>query len=305
MIKATRNWGGKMSQGKAFGILDGGRGLVAAGVASIAVILFSNLLSGNEDNISSPERVAAFKVIIYMYTALTIGTALLVWLIIPETKKMISATSNNILKGVKSMLRNRAAWLQAIIVVCAYCGYKGLDYYSLYGTTVLDMNEVEAARFISNASYLRVVGAIGAGLIADRLSASKVIWATFLIMIICYLVLSFLIPDGSLNLVIMMNIIVTFTAVYALRGVYFALLEETNIVGSQTGTAVGLISLVGYTPDVFFNSIAGRILDASPGLPGFQNYFLMLAIFSIVGLGATLVLSRVGKTKAIIKKTEL
>jgi len=96
MIKATRNWGGKMSQGKAFGILDGGRGLVAAGVASIAVILFSNLLNRNEDNISSPERVAAFKVIIYMYTSLTIGTALLVWLIIPETKKMISATRDNI-----------------------------------------------------------------------------------------------------------------------------------------------------------------------------------------------------------------
>jgi len=116
-------------------------------------------------------------------------------------------------------------------------------------------------------------------------------------MIICYLVLSFLIPDESLNLVIMMNIIVTFTAVYALRGVYFALLEETNIAGNQTGTAVGLISLIGYTPDVFFHSVAGRILDASPGLPGFQNYFLMLAAFSILGLGSTFALTKAVKSR--------
>ncbi|RLD70558.1 MAG: MFS transporter, partial [Bacteroidetes bacterium] len=34
MIKATRDWGGHLSQGKAFGILDGGRGLVAAGAAT-------------------------------------------------------------------------------------------------------------------------------------------------------------------------------------------------------------------------------------------------------------------------------
>ena len=30
MIKATRNWGGEQSQGKAFGFLEGGRGIIAA-----------------------------------------------------------------------------------------------------------------------------------------------------------------------------------------------------------------------------------------------------------------------------------
>ena len=44
-------------------------------------------------------------------------------------------------------------------------GYKALDYYSLYGVDVLGMNEVEAAQFVSNASYLRAVAAIGAGFI--------------------------------------------------------------------------------------------------------------------------------------------
>ncbi len=44
LIKSTREWGGILSQGKAFGILDGGRGLIAAGFAVIAVAVFSSHL---------------------------------------------------------------------------------------------------------------------------------------------------------------------------------------------------------------------------------------------------------------------
>ena len=40
MIKATRVWGGDSNQGKAFGLLDGGRGVVAASMGSIGVFIF-------------------------------------------------------------------------------------------------------------------------------------------------------------------------------------------------------------------------------------------------------------------------
>jgi len=52
MIKATRDWGGHLSQGKAFGILDGGRGLMAAGAATLAVFIMSSLLPENIENTS-------------------------------------------------------------------------------------------------------------------------------------------------------------------------------------------------------------------------------------------------------------
>ncbi|MBW2715694.1 MAG: MFS transporter, partial [Deltaproteobacteria bacterium] len=40
LIRATREWGSTSSQGRAFGFLDGGRGLVSACLASLAVIVF-------------------------------------------------------------------------------------------------------------------------------------------------------------------------------------------------------------------------------------------------------------------------
>ncbi|MCF6170415.1 MAG: hypothetical protein L3J66_05480 [Bacteroidales bacterium] len=79
----------------------------------------------------------------------------------------------------------------------------------------------------------------------------------------------------------------------------FALLEETKIAGTLTGTAVGLISVIGYTPDAFFNSLAGRILDASPGPEGFQHFYMVLGAFSGVGLLATLLLNRTKQSETL------
>lgn len=299
MIKATRDWGGHLSQGKAFGILDGGRGLVAAGAATLAVLILSAFMSDSVENTSDTERQKALEAVIYFYTFMTIIAAVLTWLFITDTDKKNIPKKGNIRKSIKEVLHKQVVWLQAIIVVCAYSAYKALDYYSLYGVDVLGMNEVDSAWFVSNASYIRAVSAIAAGFIVDRLSASKVISFLFGILVISYVLLSILKPDEHMVTVIISNIIITFIAVYALRGVYFALLEETKVSGKLTGTAVGLISVIGYTPDAFFNSLAGRILDASPGLKGYQHFYLVLAVFSVVGLLATLLLVHAKKNKPV------
>ncbi len=163
------------------------------------------------------------------------------------------------------------------------------------------MNELEAADFMSLTAYLRPISAVAAGFIVDRLTAKKVIIVSFLLLVISYTALSIFEVSSNLYTIVFTNIIITFIAVYALRGVYFALIQETKIPAKLTGTAVGLISLIGYTPDVFFNSIAGRILDANPGFSGYQNYFIMLVAFSLVGLLATYAL--ITKKNISIKTT--
>ena len=84
----------------------------------------------------------------------------------------------------------------------------------------------------------------------------------------------------------------TFFAVFALRGIYFALLEENQTPAYLTGAAVGLVSLVGYTPEIFFAPITGRILDANPGIVGFRHYFLFLAGVMLLGIVVVIVLLR-------------
>jgi sugar phosphate permease len=83
MIKATRLWGGEHNQGRAFGILDGGRGLVAAITSSIAVIVFSFSLPENSAVITVAERQAGVQSVIYFYTAITFVVSVIAWYFIP------------------------------------------------------------------------------------------------------------------------------------------------------------------------------------------------------------------------------
>jgi nitrate/nitrite transporter NarK len=178
---------------------------------------------------------------------------------------------------VASVVRRPVVWAQAAIIISAYCGYKGLDNFSLYAVEVMGMTEVEAAKFTAYTTYLRPVAAIVAGVLADRFAASKVIVIIFLVLSASYAFLTLAAPDTTGLLFIYANILISMFGVFALRGVYFALLQETSTAHHLTGTTVGMVSFIGFSPEVFFGPITGRILDASPGLQGHQNYFMFLA----------------------------
>ena len=291
MLRTAREWGGPLAQGRAFGYLDGGRGLAAAGVASLAVVLFSTILPSEIEVATELQRRQALQMVIYLYTAMNLAAALLVWFLIPDSGRSKFESTGHSLAGMRTLLSRHTVWCQSVIVVCAYCGYKGLDNYGLYAVDVLAMNEVESAKFTALAAYLRPVAAIAAGFVVDRLIASKVIGITFLLLLISYAMLSVLSPTKLVTGIIYANLIITFVAVFAIRGVYFALLEETHVTQNLTGTAVGLISVIGFTPDIFFAPIAGRLLDAAPGIDGYHHYFILLSIISAFGMVATVVLA--------------
>ena len=59
-----------------------------------------------------------------------------------------------------------------------------------------------------------------------------------------------------------------------------------------TGTATGVISLIGFTPEIFIPTLGGMILDASPGAEGYQNFYTLITVLSAVGLAAAYVVYR-------------
>ena len=296
LIKATREWGGALAQGKAFGVLEGGRGLIAAGVATSAVILISMSLSTELENANAEQREFAMQQLVYFYTLATLAAAVLVWFTIPETNSKSNLSASQQPAYLSRLFKKSTVWLQAVILICAYCGYKGLDNYGLYAVDMLGMTELESAQFVTIAAYLRPVAAIVAGVIVDRLFASRVIGIIFALLSLSYIVLFTFIPTANLLWLIYGNVIVTFAAIFGLRGTYFALLEETKTASNMTGATAGLISAVGFLPDVFFASAAGRILDATPGFVGYQNYFIFLTIFALTGMIAAFAISIMRQT---------
>ena len=295
LIRATREWGGTTAQGRAFGVLEGGRGVAAALFATLGVAVLSWYFPDEAALVGSEDRRTAFRAVILLYSFAAIATALLTWFLIPAAKHTGEA-GRALWQGAGAVLTRPLVWAQAAVIVCAYCTYKGLDNYSLYAVQVLGMDEVAGAQLSTYGAYVRPVAAVAAGIVADRWTASRVIGASFFVLLISYAMLSFALPDGSGLFVIYANIFISFFAVFALRGVYFALLEENRTPAYFTGAATGMVSFIGYTPEIFFAPITGRILDASPGIVGHQNYFLFLAGVMVIALFVVAWLLRLQKS---------
>ena len=289
LIRATREWGGESTQGLAFGVLEGGRGLVAALIASLALAIFATIMPDNVTLASEDTRRAGMQSIILVYTAAAFIAGVLAWLTVPVPEAQ-GYRNPQPLRGMALVLGRPVIWAHAAVIVCAYCGYKGLDNYSLYAVQVLGMDEVRGATLSTYGGWIRPFAAIIAGLVADRFNAARSIGVAFGVLAISWCLLAFSSADAAALNLIYLNLFVTFFAVFALRGIYFALLEENRTPPYLTGAAVGLVSLVGYTPEIFFAPITGRILDANPGITGFRHYFLFLAGIAILGVLVVLAL---------------
>jgi nitrate/nitrite transporter NarK len=229
LIRATRDWGGHDEQGRAYGLLDGGRGLLAAGLASIAVVVFGFAFPDGYAVASFEDKREALRTVIYGYTVVTAATGIFAWLVIsdghpsgePELAEW-KPHSENLFEHIFRVLRIPAVWLQALIVVCAYVGYKGTDNYSLFAVQGYGMDEVEAARVVAIASWMRPVAALAAGMLGDRFNVSRMTLIVFGILLASDLYFALTTPIPGVAWVFMTNTLLAFTAVFGLRGLYFA-----------------------------------------------------------------------------------
>ncbi|WP_421806945.1 MFS transporter [Flagellimonas sp.] len=285
MIKATRIWGGANSQGKAFGFLDGGRGLTGALFSLLGVLVFSFFLTKPPDLADLPDRKAAFTYVLYTVSIIIILVGLLVWFFMKardEEKEMILERIS--WKDIKQVLKLPSVWLLMVIILCGYVGYKITDIISQYAEEVMLYNQVEAAKVGTLLQFLRPATGILFGLIADRLKITWLLVVGFFFALIGGLLFASGIIAPSTTTLFFISVLVIAVGVYAIRALYFGVMQVGKIPLTLTGTAVGLISLIGYTPDVFAGPAYGMLLDAHPGEElGHQHVFWMLSAFAFVG----------------------
>jgi MFS transporter, GlpU family, inner membrane protein len=285
MIKATRVWGGSASQGKAFGFLDGGRGLVGALFGTLGVLIFSFFITSEISEATLSESREAFKQVILVSSCIVIFVGVLVWFFLKLDRK----TENDIvlqkitISQVKEVLRLPSVWLLMIIILCAYVGYKVTDVFSLYAKDVMLYDQVQSAQVGTFLLFIRPVVGVFIGVLADRTQTTFWLVVSFIVSFVGALLFALGIISDSETVLFFISILVVATGVYAARSLYFAVMEKGNIPLVLTGTAVGLISLIGYTPDIFAGPVIGYLLESSRGAKGHQDVFWMLAVFSFIG----------------------
>ncbi len=284
MIKATRVWGGSSSQGKAFGLLDGGRGLTGFLFGLLGVFIFSIFISDNVETASLVQRQEAFRYVIYCAVIIISSVGVLTWFFMKtnsdEKEILVERIS---VSQITSVLKLRSVQLLMVIIMCAYVGYKITDIISQYANEVMLYDEIESAQVGTFLQFLRPTTGILLGLLVDRFRISLVLVLSFVACLLGGILFASGIIAPSTTALFFITVVIIAAGVYSARALYFAVMQEGKIPLMLTGTAVGLISVIGFTPDIFAGPAYGYLLDSNSGEPGFQNVFWMLTAFSLVG----------------------
>ncbi|HHW29595.1 MAG TPA: MFS transporter [Syntrophomonadaceae bacterium] len=287
LIKATRDLAGKDEQGKFFGLLEGGRGLTTVIISAAVLALFAKLGSG----------VVGLTVVINIFSAICVISAIMTWFLLEDSK--IVQKENAVWEDIVKVIKMPAVWLLAIIVLTNYSVYLGSTYLTPYVTEIFGATvAISAALAIIRSYGLQLLGGPIGGFIADKVgSTTKVITWCYVLMAVTVGI--FLVAPGNASLLylLVVNMVAFGAAVFAMRGIYFASMEEVNIPVALTGSAVGFASMIGFTPDIYMNLLAGHLLDTFQGVAGYKALFGVMLLFVLVGLIASVLLLRLAKNK--------
>jgi MFS family permease len=290
LIKATRQWGNENNQGLSFGLLDGGRGLFAASIALFGASILTFFFPQKGIEITHDNKVETLQYIIGTITFIVFLVSLLVWKVLPK-EEIKSETGKEFKFDFKQafvLIKQKKVIFHSIIIFCAYCSYKLTGVYGTYAKDVWNYSLEEATYFAVFIQYVRPIAAISIGWIADKYLPSKILVPSFSILIFASAILGF----GFFNEQPMFLSFTVFVfmalGTYSLRCLYFAIIEETKTPIQMTGTLVGIISVVGFMPDIFMSLFIGYMLGENPTLLEYQHLFTTFTIIPIIGLIAAL-----------------
>jgi len=289
LIRATREWASPENQPRAFGILEGGRGLARSVVATALLGVFALVAARSSEN-------EALSVTLAVLSTMYVGTGVLVWFLVaePDESRASAARENRVgPKEVLAVLRMPVVWLLSLVIICAYTVYVIAFYIPSFATAVFEASTVFGASLGVGKMWMAPLCAVGAGLLGNRLGASRTIAILCFGMALgCAAFAVVPASSGWLWLVVAATALVAMS-VYAVRGLYFAILEEGRVPSAVTGTATGIVSIIGYTPDIFVPLAGGVLLDTLHEVTAYRVIFGSAALLSIVGLIAALMILKV------------
>ncbi|MGN0251335.1 MAG: MFS transporter [Oliverpabstia sp.] len=296
MLKTVRLLGNEDEQGRMFGILEAGRGLMDTLVAFCALGIFSAMGS----------NAAGLRAAILFYSIVPGIIAIVAFFLLDndkpaETAKAVSdgkpAKKDN---TIKRALKNKNIWLVSFNVFFVYSVYCGLTYFIPFLEEAYALPAALVGVYgIINQYGLKMLGGPVGGFITDKVlhSATKYLRICFVIVAGALAIFACL-PHKELGIVIGMAITLSISAfVFSMRAIFFAPMDEVKVPRDITGSAMSIGSFLGYLPGAFMYAVYGAVLDNFEGMAGYRIVFIIMAVFAVVGFFLSSYILRVIKNQ--------
>lgn len=300
MVKSINRLGETDEQGRLFGMLEGGRGLIGTLVAFGSVAVFG----------LAADSIGGMKNAILFYSILMVVIGILAAIFLENDKPSLKgAGSVNALnkKDFLEVAKMPRVWLCGALGICNYSALIFHGYVTGYLSNAFGLSDTVVGNLSVVRTYLMMmIGAFVAGFIADKIgSRIKLIKWAFVGMAVfasCYV----LIPTQGAGVpLVICNFVVYGLFLYSIKAMYFSTIDEVLVPKRLAGTASGIISLCTYAPEMFLYTVSGNIVDRYVGtatpLKGYHICFIMMAVLSVIGFICGTILMRMNK-KAIAER---
>lgn len=192
---------------------------------------------------------------------------------------------------VREVLSNKRMWVVTLIVFVNYIAYSSINYTLPLLTDRFDL----PAGIINILSIMRmyligIVAAPIAGRITDRIrSATRLMGYSFILHCVVVVLMLVLFRDNVVGTVICVLLMCLF--IYMGKSMALVTIDEAHIPPHLYGIAISIISFAAYSPDSFYYSFSGWIMDAAP-VYNYEIIFAIAIVFSLVGIIAVRMLNR-------------
>jgi len=300
-MKIVRLLGNDDEQGKFFGILDGGRGLVEALLASVALFIFSGILGSSVNVVDKREALIA---VIYMYSAVLIIVSVLVMLFVQDDKKLIKAKGDKTDKSdkfqwsyVKMLFKDKNVYLHGGIIFMGYIVFWTVYYIGGFLESNVGLSSVTVASIMVVVLWMRPIGGFLGGLLADKFGRTKIQMIALVIASTC-LIVAALLPVALGKAVFFPLVVILAIFFYTIRGTYWSLLGDYKLEAFILGTAIGVVSFIGYLPDVLIPIFNTFLWNTFGPNGGYNAYFIASGLFGFIGVILVYVFAKTTKKKA-------
>ncbi|WP_035531821.1 MFS transporter [Halobacillus kuroshimensis] len=302
----------KEEEGRFFGILDGGKGIVEAVLASIAVSIFSTVLSGST---ATADKQDALTSVIYMYSGVLILVSILILMFVkvdePNSKPSVNDNKNKKsdkksainLEVMKEVLTNKSVLLMGGIIFMAYIVAWTVYYVGGFLEVSVGVSASAVGVITVVMLWMRPIGGVLGGFLGDKLGRSLVL--TFsLVLATIVLIVTALLPSGIPNTFFYAMIILIGLSVYSIRGLYWSLLGDCEIEERSLGLSIGLISFIGYLPDILLPLVVSGLMTSFGESNGYNAYFIFSALAGVIAIIFTVNFRKMINNKAINQEKE-
>ncbi|WP_338092873.1 MFS transporter [Lampropedia aestuarii] len=280
ILRAVKLLATEREQGRFFGILDGGRGLTEAVLASAAVAIFAYYAS------RPPQGSLGPVINFYVYTCLALGV--ICTFLLPNDsassaeEKSTTSVKSSFWRDVVLLLTIPEIWLISLIVLAGYQLLWATYSFSSYIQEHFSASAVVAGQLTLIKLWMRPIGAIGGGFLGDRLGNTKVLGWGMVIAAIVWIVFV-AVPSSVPTWFLAACIVILGLLTYSVHGLYWAIIDRSQVPARVTGLAMGIISMIGLSPDIFLPMIHSAISHRYPGQLGTQIYFVYIAVCCLLG----------------------